>query len=150
MPIATLCFPVNNCEAAPILTESPTWQLGNNSKPIVAGFCHCQKKKKKLFPKSSELFALLRNLINVVGLVCGPSGFIACLLTLPRGGHSVKTSGSFCCDWRNPTRTGSPRFPGGSPMAGGGCRPCPRLWLLLSFSEPPRPLLMCATFSEAC
>ena len=66
--IATPWVPVNRYEPAPILTESPTWQQDNGSKPIVAGFCLCQKRKKKqsLLPKASELFALLRNLINIV------------------------------------------------------------------------------------
>lgn len=67
LQIATLWVPVNRCEPAPILTESPTWQQDNNSKLIVAGFCLCQKEKKQsLLPKASELSALLRNLINIV------------------------------------------------------------------------------------
>lgn len=47
LQIATPWTPINRWEADSILMESPTWQLNNNHKLLVAGFCLHQERKKK-------------------------------------------------------------------------------------------------------
>lgn len=101
MQIATPWVHINRWEAVSILMESPTWQLNNNHKLLVAGFCLDQKKKKKC---SQRLLSLLfiKKLDKYSSVSVVPLEFIASFLTSLGGVTVSKAMSRFCLDWRNP------------------------------------------------